>query len=88
MPGIVSLLPPTITLILSVWLRQVMVALLAGIWTGATLLKSGDPVGGLLRTFDTHIVNAFTAEGHAGILLFTFILGGMIAVVQRCGGVR
>jgi uncharacterized ion transporter superfamily protein YfcC len=63
-----------------------MVALMAGIWVGAIFLCAGNPAAGLLRTFDTHIVNAFVADGHAGILLFTFILGGMIAVVQKCGG--
>jgi hypothetical protein len=86
MPGVLSLLPPIITLLLSVLLRQVMVALLVGIWSGAMLLSAGNPIAGLLRTFDTYVVNAFLADGHAGILLFTFILGGMIAVVQKCGG--
>ena len=27
----------------------------------------------LLRVFDTYLIRAFNAEGHAGVLLFTFL---------------
>ena len=63
-----------------------LLALLLGIWSGATLLCRGNPATGLLRTFDTYFVQAFTDGQHAAVLLFTFILGGLIAVVQKCGG--
>jgi len=85
-PGALSLLPPLVTLALSVWLRQVVVALLTGIWVGATLLSGYNPAAGLLRTFDTYFVNAVTDGEHAGIVIFTLILGGLIETVARCKG--
>jgi Na+/H+ antiporter NhaC len=85
-PGWISLLPPLVTLAVSAALSQVLVALLAGIWVGATIVEQGNPLFGFLRTFDKYWVNAFVDDGHAGVLLFTIVLGGTIGVVQKGGG--
>jgi len=85
-PGWVSLLPPLVTLGMSALLGQVMVALLAGIWCGAAIVEHGDVFAAFLRTFDKYWVDAFTLDDHAGVLLFTIVLGGTIGVVQKGGG--
>ncbi|DAZ92387.1 TPA: hypothetical protein N0F65_003770 [Lagenidium giganteum] len=85
-PGWLSLLPPLITLIMSAVLSQVLIALLAGIWVGATIVEHGNPFTGFLRTFDKYWADAFITDGHAGVLLFTIVLGGTIGVVQKGGG--
>lgn len=85
-PGWVSLLPPFVTLVMSAVLGQVTVSLLAGIWCGAMIVSNGDPFTAFLRTFDQYWVSAFTVDDHAGVLLFTIVLGGTIGVVQKGGG--
>ncbi|KAG6618922.1 NhaC Na:H antiporter (NhaC) family protein [Phytophthora cinnamomi] len=85
-PGWVSLIPPLVTLIMSAVLGQVTVSLLAGIWCGAIIVSNGDPFTAFLRTFDQYWVSAFTVDDHAGVLLFTIVLGGTIGVVQKGGG--
>ncbi|TMW68392.1 hypothetical protein Poli38472_005860 [Pythium oligandrum] len=85
-PGWLSLLPPLVTLVISATTNQVLIALLAGIWCGATIVAQGNPLTGFLRTFDQYWVDAFVNDGHAGVLLFTIILGGAIGVVQKGGG--
>ncbi|CAM9348857.1 unnamed protein product [Ascophyllum nodosum] len=85
-PGWSTLLPPLVTLAISIWYQQVIVALLVGIWAGALLVSGFNPVRALLMTFDTYLVGAFTGEGNAAVLLFTFLLGGTIGLVQRSGG--
>ena len=66
-------------LTVDVLLAQVMVALLVGIFMGATLLNSCNVGTGLLRTFDTYWVGAMADKEHASILLFTFFIAGLIA---------
>lgn len=61
-------------------------ALLVGIWAGALLVSGFNPLSAFLRTFDTYFVGAFVSEGNAEVLLFTFLLGGTIGLVQRSGG--
>lgn len=84
-PKWLSLLPPVATLIASVALRQVMLAMLFGIFCGAMLL-SGNPVVAFLRTFDTYVLQALADPDHAGVVIFTFLLGGTIGLVQKSGG--
>lgn len=45
-----------------------------------------NPLRAFLMTFDTYFIGAFTGEGNAAVLLFTFLLGGTIGLVQRSGG--
>ena len=85
-PGLLSLFPPIITLALSALVGNVMVALLFGIWCGATIVNHGNLVAGLFRIFDQYWVGAFVEDGHAGVLLFTIMLGGTIGIVQKGGG--
>ena len=83
--GPLSLLPPITTLAAAIWLRSTFVAMLLGIWTGACLL-TGDPVSAILRTFDGYVLSALADPEHAGVILFTTVLGGTIGLVQKSGG--
>ncbi|CAN0397598.1 unnamed protein product, partial [Scytosiphon promiscuus] len=64
-PGWVTLLPPLVTLVISILYQQVLVALLVGIWAGALLTSGFNPLSAFLRTFDTYFVGAFVGEGNA-----------------------
>lgn len=85
-PGILSLLPPVVTLIISCVTQNVILALVFGLWCGATITTRGNVVRGFFATFDTYWLEAVTKDGHAGVLLFTILLGGVIGVVQKSGG--
>jgi len=86
MPAWLSLIPPIATLIASVTIRQTVLSMLFGIWTGALLLAGGNPATAVLRTFDVYVLQALADPEHAGVLLFTTILGGTIGLVQKSGG--
>lgn len=86
MPGWLSILPPLLALVLAIATRQVLPALLGGVWLGATVGAGLDPLEGTLRTLDTVLVGALADADHAKIILFTMMLGGMTAVIARSGG--
>ena len=79
-----SVLPPLLAISLALITRQVIVALVLGIWLGATIL-TGDPAGAFLRVGDKYLVGALADGSHAAIVLFTAILGGMVGVLARSG---
>lgn len=83
--GWLSLVPPLAAIVLSIFARQVLVALFVGVVLGAWILN-GDPLSGLLRAVDHYGVNAIADAGHASILIFSLCLGGMLGVVGRSGG--
>lgn len=85
--GALSLLPPLLAIALAVYTRRVHLSLAAGIWLGWTLLAGGDPAAGFADAVDA-TVGVLGEASNARVLLFTFGIGSLIAVVEGNGGVR
>ena len=85
-PAWLSILAPLLAIVLAIAVREVVVALVAGVWLGATFVYDFNPFLGLLRTVDTYAVGALADEGHASIAVFSLVLGGTIGVIARSGG--
>ncbi|MBN2134522.1 MAG: Na+/H+ antiporter NhaC family protein [Acidobacteria bacterium] len=86
LPGILTLLPPVIAILLALLFRQVIIALVTGVWLGASILAGYNPLLGLFDTITNYIKNSVTDPDRASILLFTTLLGGMIGVISKNGG--
>ncbi len=86
--GILSLLPPLLAILLAFLTKQVVVSLLLGIFIGAVMLENWNVFYGFLRTFDKFILGAVADSWHAGILIFTLSIGGMVGVMTKMGGMR
>lgn len=84
LPGLLSLLPPILTIALLAVVRHSVFAFLVGIWAGMIFLAGLFP--SFLRTFDTAILGVILAPERASILLFLLLIGGLVAVVQKNGG--
>lgn len=85
--GWLSLIPPLLAILLAVWSKQVMLSLVAGIWAGSLVLESGNPLMGSVRTVE-EIVAVFQSSGNTKVVLFSMLVGGLIALMQRSGGVH
>lgn len=89
LPGWVSITPPLIAILIALLLRNVIPALLIGVWIGATALQSFTPAGafaGLLDGFEVYVVEALADVEHAEIILFSLMIGGMVGIITRNGG--
>ncbi len=88
LPGVVTLLPPLFAIFMALAFRQVVIALSAGVWLGALFLYDFRPLAAILRTVDHFALESLTDSDHISILMFTLLLGGMIGVISRSGGVQ
>jgi Na+/H+ antiporter NhaC len=89
LPGWVSIFPPLVAIAIALTLRSVIPALLVGIWFGATALHSFSPMGaikGLLDSFQVFVTGALANADHAAIILFSMMIGGMVGIITRNGG--
>jgi Na+/H+ antiporter NhaC len=89
LPGWISLMPAFLAIAVALLLRNVVPALLFGLWLGSTALQGFTPLGGLkglLDVFTVFIVNALANPDHAAIILFTMMIGGMVGIITRNGG--
>lgn len=85
--GALSLLPPLLAIALAMVTRRVYLSLLAGIWLGWTLLSGWHPGRGVTASIDATVA-VLGEPSNARVLLFTFAIGSLIAVVEGNGGVR
>lgn len=81
-----SLLPPLVAITLALVFRDVLVALVVGVWMGTTMIAGGNPAAGFLRFIDTNVRDALTDPDHVSIIIFSMLLGGMVGVISRSGG--
>ncbi|MCY3487535.1 MAG: sodium:proton antiporter [Bacteroidetes bacterium] len=82
----IVLLPPLVAIGLALWTRQVFLSLVAGLWVGTTILAGGNPIEGLAQMANV-MVAIFAEPSNTKILLFSLLVGGLIALVQVSGGV-
>ncbi len=90
--GILSVLPPLVAILIALAFRQVILALLAGVWLGSFFLSGYSIVPSLLRIVDRYIVQTLAGPGegtdHISIIVFTLLLGGMVGITSRMGGMQ
>lgn len=101
------LLPPLVTIILAIALRQVIPALAVGVLIAAYMLVpcqppppdayGGSVVWGLRLAIEKYLLGALAGidadtggvdYSHLKIIVFTFMIGGMVGVVAANGGTR
>ncbi|MCJ7628750.1 MAG: hypothetical protein MUO50_10230, partial [Longimicrobiales bacterium] len=86
-PTWVSLLPPLLAITLAIWSRQVYLSLGGGVWLGYAILEGWNPLAGLARAIDGSVA-VLSDAGDAKVILFTLVIGALIATVESSGGVR
>ena len=86
-PNWTSLLPPLLAIVLAIATKQVVISLSIGIWVGYCLLQSVNPLAGLALAIDG-VIHVFSDAGDTRVLVFTLVIGGLIASIERFGGVR
>lgn len=85
-PGWLSIVPPLIAIFLALMIRQVIVSLSIGIFSGALIYYNFDPITALLRFADTLIINVLIDRDHMFIIVFTLLIGGVVGVISANGG--
>ena len=86
-PAWFSLLPPLLAIVLALIFREVITALLAGIWLGALAVAGYNPLSATWRLVDDYVVHAVgDTGGHTQIIVFSLMLGGMVGLISKNGG--
>ncbi len=84
-----SIVPPLLAIMLALIFKEVIISLTAGVWLGAFLIGGfsfRNFFESLLRVVDTFLIDAITDPGHVAVILFSLLIGGMVAVISRNGG--
>ncbi len=85
--GVSSVLPPLLSITLAITSRQVYLSLIAGIWLGHTVLLDGALFNGLANSLDA-VIKVLQSPDDTRVIFYTFVVGGLIAILEATGGVR
>lgn len=85
-PGGVTLLPPLVVIFIAFATREVIYALYLGIFFATFIVEQYNPFAAFLTTLDKYIVQSIGDVGHAYVILFTWLLSALIAVISKSGG--
>lgn len=88
-----SILPPLIVILLALVFKEVVSSLMLGVLAGAMIAGYyGTGVEGLfwafLRVIDTYIIEALSDSGHLSVIVFSVLIGGLVAVISKNGGMH
>jgi Na+/H+ antiporter NhaC len=87
-----SILPPLVAIGLALVFREVLISLFVGIWSGAFIaggLQFGSPgfyFTSLWQVVEKYIIYALADADHMAIIVFSTLIGGMVAIISRNGG--
>jgi len=86
-----SITPPMLAIVFALALKRVIPALFLGIWLGTWIINDFGFSGlwiGLLETFQVYVLQALANPDRAGIILFSLMIGGMVGIISRNGGMQ
>lgn len=86
-----SVLPPVVAILVALVFKRVIPALFTGVFLGAWLIEGLTVKGfwiGLLSSFEIYVVNALANRDHTAIILFSLMIGGMVGIISRNGGMQ
>lgn len=87
-PGWLTILPPLIAIILALIFKDVVIALFIGIFSGALFLSRFDFISAFFKVIDKYVIEAVIDKDRASIIIFTMLLGGMVGIISKSGGVK
>ncbi len=92
MPLWLSIIPPLLVIFLALIFKEVISSLIFGIIAGGCIAgfysDAGSIGGGFLRVIDTYIINAMADTGHISVMVFSVLIGGIVAVISKNGGMQ
>ena len=87
-----SLIPPLVAIILALIFKEVIISLVIGIWSGAFIafgMKFGSItaiLGSFFAVFDHYILESLNDSGHLSVIIFSLLIGAMVALISKNGG--
>jgi len=88
MPGFLTILPPLFAILLALIFKEVVISLFLGIFCGSLLLNRFDFIEAFFNVIDKYIIGAIADKDRASIVVFTLLLGGMVGIISKSGGVK
>ncbi len=85
--GFWSVIPPLLTIVLALVMKNVFIALLVGIFMGSMILNGWNIFEGVNATFYS-FVHTFESNGNVITMTSMLLIGAVIYLIERTGGIQ
>lgn len=90
-----SIIPPLIAILFALIFKEVFTALFIGILFGTATMFWYQDVAlipaifkGMFAIIDTYLIESLTESGHMSIIIFSMLIGAMVNIITRNGGMK
>lgn len=90
-----SIIPPLFAIIMALFIKEVYTALFTGVFVGTFIIffYEGQHIfeatfNGFFAVVDTYILDSMLDKNHLSIIIFSMMIGGMVGIITRNGGMQ
>ena len=87
-PTWLSVLPPLVAIVLAMITQRVILSLTLGVLIGVWITVDGSLMATLPAAFNKHLIPQLVSRDHLFVFAFTLLMGSMVGVVTRGGGMH
>jgi Na+/H+ antiporter NhaC len=86
--GFLSIVPPLLTIVLAIYSKNVIFALIFGIISGSLIITNFHPFDALLNAIEDQVMAEISRGTQVQVILTTMIIGGFVNLLDVSGGAR
>ena len=84
--GFLSIIPPLLTIVVALYSRNVLFALITGILSGSLIIADFNPFYAILDAMENQILKEVTTGSQVQVILIIFVIGGFVKLLEVSGG--
>ncbi|MCZ6641142.1 MAG: sodium:proton exchanger [Gammaproteobacteria bacterium] len=86
--GLLSIIPPLLTIIVAILSRNVIMSLALGIMSGSLIISGFHPFDALLNAVENQLLKEVSNGTNAQVILTILCIGGFVKLLEMSGGAR
>ena len=86
--GFLSIVPPILTIVVALYSKNVIVALIVGILSGSLIITGFQPFDAMLDAIENQVLAEFTNGTQSQVLITMMVIGGFVKLLDVSGGAK
>ena len=86
--GFLSIVPPILTIVVALYSKNVIVALIVGILSGSLIITGFQPFDALLDAVENQVLAEFTSGTQSQVIITMMVIGGFVKLLEVSGGAK
>jgi len=86
--GVLSLVPPLLTIAVALYSKNVLLALVVGILSGSLIITDFNPFYAIINSIENQVLKEVSSGDQVQVILIIFIIGGFVKLLEVSGGAK